>query len=608
MFILRTRAYGICLERSKSSSASGRWCCWSSLCCIAAPGQALHYLESRSFTEPAFVFVIMVIAASRPIIDFAGALLHYVSRALPFDRPVAYYFTLLSVGPLLGSFITEPAAMTLAALLLRERFFSRNAPKSFLYATVGVLFVNISIGGTLTPYAAPPVLMVADKWGLDLAMMLKTFGWKAAVAVLINAAGVTFAYRKYLRDQPTISPALARLEVPGWIIGIHLLFLTSVVIFSHHPMVFIALFLFFLGFTEAYKRCQSRLMLREGLMVAFFLGGLVVLGGQQRWWLQPLLADMSPTALYFGGHPSHCHHRQRSADLSGLPRRRGLGCLQVLDGRRRRHGRWPHRHRQCAQSRRLCNPERQLRGRRDRCCRTSSCRNTSNTRRRGRIPAPSRVKHMASLQSQEHSTVLRTAAALHSHKVLVVIDGSERTGRVIEYALSFAQDGRGVEAVLLVVVPEPADGRLRGYGSFKRDEIHARLKYDIGQRAIAAAARRFDQAGVSYKDRVEIGDPADTILRVAGEEGCDVVLVGDAPAGTFRRWLPKVDRALCDYCGEPGRSTGSDAGQGIAAALLDLWVDWSAMRILIPESLEDVGVASRNVRSYILQVCDQQGV
>jgi hypothetical protein len=263
-------------------------------------GEALQYLESRNFTEPAFVLVVMVIAASRPIIDFAGALLHYLARALPFNRPVAYYFTLLSIGPLLGSFITEPAAMTLVALLLRERFFSRNAPKSFLYATVGVLFVNISIGGTLTPYAAPPVLMVADKWGLNLATMLKTFGWKAAIAVLVNAAGVAFWYRRYLRDQPTISPAHARLDVPGWIIGVHLLFLTGVVVFSHHPVVFIAVFLFFLGFAEAYKACQSRLILREGLMVAFFLGGLVVLGGQQGWWLQPLLTDMSPAALYFG--------------------------------------------------------------------------------------------------------------------------------------------------------------------------------------------------------------------------------------------------------------------------------------------------------------------
>ena len=261
---------------------------------------ALHYLESRNFTEPAFVFVIMVMAASRPIIDLAGALLHYISRALPFQRPVAYYFTVLSVGPLLGSFITEPAAMTLSALLLRERFFSRNAPASFMYLTVGVLFVNVSIGGTLTPYAAPPVLMVAEKWGLDSVAMLTMFGWKAALAVVVNAAGAAFAYRKYLGDQPTLSPALARLDVPGWVIAVHLAFLAGVVVFNHHAIVFVALFLFFLGFTEAYKRYQTRLMLREGLLVAFFLGGLVVLGGQQKWWLQPLLVDMSPTALYFG--------------------------------------------------------------------------------------------------------------------------------------------------------------------------------------------------------------------------------------------------------------------------------------------------------------------
>jgi Putative Na+/H+ antiporter len=263
-------------------------------------GRALHYLEGRNFTEPAFVFVIMVIAASRPVLDFAGALLLLISRTLPLAPPVAYYLALLSVAPLLGSFITEPAAMTLTSLLLREHFFSRNAPKGFLYATVGVLFVNVSIGGTLTPYAAPPVLMVAEKWGLDAVTMLKSFGWKAALAVLVNAAGVAFLYRMHLRKQMTISPALARLDVPAWIIAIHLLFLTVVVVFSHHPVVFIALFLFFLGFAEAYRHWQKRLIIREGLMVAFFLGGLVLLGGQQTWWLQPLLVDMSPTALYFG--------------------------------------------------------------------------------------------------------------------------------------------------------------------------------------------------------------------------------------------------------------------------------------------------------------------
>jgi len=34
--------------------------------------------------------------------------------------------------------------------------------------------------------------------------------------------------------------------------------------------------------------------------VAFFLAGLVVLGGLQSWWLQPLLMSMDANAVYFG--------------------------------------------------------------------------------------------------------------------------------------------------------------------------------------------------------------------------------------------------------------------------------------------------------------------
>jgi hypothetical protein len=261
---------------------------------------ALNYLESSNFTEPAFVLVIMVVAASRPVIDIVAAFLQYVSRIFPIKEPIAYYVTVLSVGPLLGSFITEPAAMTLSALLLRDKFLSQNTPKPFMYATVGVLFVNISIGGTLTPFAAPPVLMVADRWGWDIGFMFSTFGWKAAVAVAINAVGAAYIFRAYLREQPAGPAGLARLDVPLWVIAIHLTFLTGVVVFSHHPLVFGALFLFFLGFCEAYKRYQKRLMLREALMVAFFLAGLVVLGGQQKWWLQPLLAELNANTLFVG--------------------------------------------------------------------------------------------------------------------------------------------------------------------------------------------------------------------------------------------------------------------------------------------------------------------
>jgi predicted cation transporter len=266
---------------------------------IAGRVEAIGYLEARDFTEPMFVFAVMVIAGSRPILTLAGSLTGDVARLLPVPRPMAFYFAALAFVPLLGSFITEPAAMTLAALILRERFYSQGLSKRLQYATLGVLFVNVSIGGTLTPYAAPPVLMVAEKWGWDLPFMLATFGWKVVLAVTLNAAGATYLFRRELRRLPG-APGAPREPVPLPIVAAHLLFLASVVAFSHYPEVFMGLLLFFLGFAHAYARHQGRLMIREGLMVAFFLAGLVVLGGQQQWWLEPLLRGMDATTVYYG--------------------------------------------------------------------------------------------------------------------------------------------------------------------------------------------------------------------------------------------------------------------------------------------------------------------
>ena len=93
----------------------------------------------------------------------------------------------LAVVPLVGSLITEPAAMTLAALMLAPLVFRAGIPERLKYGALGVLFVNVSIGGTLTSFAAPPVLMVASTWQWDSAYMASHFGWRAAIAVVINA-------------------------------------------------------------------------------------------------------------------------------------------------------------------------------------------------------------------------------------------------------------------------------------------------------------------------------------------------------------------------------------------------------------------------------------
>ena len=264
----------------------------------AGTDSATHYLEGLSYTEPMFVFVIMVIAASKPILDLAGVTVVGLARFVPIQRSPAFYFVVLSFTPILGSFITEPAAMTMSALLLRDHLFSKGISTRLKYITLGTLFVNVSIGGTLTPYAAPPVLMVAGTWGWDIWFMFGTFGWKAALAVLANAGLATWLFRAELR-RLTIGAA-ARLETPIPLIAVHLAFLTLVVVFAHHPTVFFGLFLFFLGVTYAYQRHQNPLILREGLLVAFFLAGLVTLGTQQRWWLQETLIGMDSTTLFFG--------------------------------------------------------------------------------------------------------------------------------------------------------------------------------------------------------------------------------------------------------------------------------------------------------------------
>ena len=260
---------------------------------------AIAYLDRQSFIEPMFVFAIMVIAGSRPILQFAKLSVKAIARLIPWSREKAFYFITLSFVPLLGSFITEPAAMTLAALILFERYYSKGISTRLKYVTLGVLFVNISIGGTLTPYAAPPVLMVAGKWGWDITFMFTTFGWKAALAVLVNALAATLLFQRELsKMQSEEQPGQTGVPLP--VVLVHLFFLAGVVVFAHHPVVFMGLLLFFLGFAHAYERFQDRLILREGLLVAFFLAGLVVLGGQQKWWLQPMLAGMDSTTLFFG--------------------------------------------------------------------------------------------------------------------------------------------------------------------------------------------------------------------------------------------------------------------------------------------------------------------
>lgn len=259
----------------------------------------VDYMNSRSYIEAMFVFVIMIIAATRPILQTVVLFVKKLSTIIPTKGATGFYFVVMFFVPILGSIITEPASMTLAALILSDKLFSQEISKKFRYATLGTLFVNVSIGGTLTNFAAPPILMVAGTWDWSTTFMFTTFGWKSMIAIFISTNLMILIFYKELVNIKIRTTVSDRENIPFGIILTHYLFLFLVVFFGHYPAIFMSIFLLFLGITYAYQQYQDRLMLREGLLVAFFLGGLVILGGQQQWWLQDLIMKMSDLQAFF---------------------------------------------------------------------------------------------------------------------------------------------------------------------------------------------------------------------------------------------------------------------------------------------------------------------
>jgi hypothetical protein len=254
------------------------------------------------YTEPLFVVVVMALAATRPILDLAERCLRAVAR-LGRGTPAAWWLAILLVAPLLGSFITEPAAMTIAALLLGRQFYELRPSPRLAYATLGLLLVNISVGGTLTHFAAPPVIMVAQAWQWDLAHMFTEFGWRAVLGITVSTLGYYACFRRELAALAPVAPppaAAARAAVPGWITATQVAFLAFTVWQAHHPAMFIGGFLFYLAFAQATAHHQSPLDLRPPVLVGFFLAGLVIHGGLQAWWIEPILRRLGEVPLFLG--------------------------------------------------------------------------------------------------------------------------------------------------------------------------------------------------------------------------------------------------------------------------------------------------------------------
>ena len=372
------------------------------------PTAKSYILYKVNFTEPMFVVVIMTLAATRPILILSERVMWKIANLMG-GTITAWWWAILTIAPILGSFVTEPAAMTIAALLLAEKFYSLSPSTKFKYATLGLLFVNISVGGTLTSFAAPPVLMVVTPWEWDTTFMLTHFGWKAILGILVANLSYFLFFRDELRrlqqafalenlkdeiqqrylkrvdleemvdtrvsqlgdrlkfvetfaeqlketrqelgqqlesqilkeltakgidretaiqafrerlkgiqlrrmrqDLPGLLPPEQRPTfldpdwdnrddpVPLWVTMVHIAFMGWTILNAHYPPFFIPGLLFFLGFAQVTAPYQNRLNLRPALLVGFFLGGLVIHGGLQGWWIEPVLGNLTEIPLMLG--------------------------------------------------------------------------------------------------------------------------------------------------------------------------------------------------------------------------------------------------------------------------------------------------------------------
>jgi hypothetical protein len=363
---------------------------------------AVEYIAHNvHYTEAMFVIVMMTIASSRPVIKMFELLLWKVTQLFG-GKIETWWLVILIFGPISGAFIGEAAAMTISACLLAEKFYSLNPPQKLKYATLGILFVNISVGGAISNFTAPPVLMVAGPWGWDLTFMFLNFGWKVILGILIVNFSCFFyfkndlralqenykiqSFKKYIQrrylDRQEIEDLIDSVEieindkleftrnfdevckkieaeikekavsalkqheiekygvgsviddrfedlklsemkktipgllpkdlrppyrdpewdnredrVPLWIMFIHALFMLWTVINGREPVLFIGGFLFFLGFMQVTPSLQNRINLKPPLMVGFFLSGLIIHGGLQGWWIEPLLGRLSEIPL-----------------------------------------------------------------------------------------------------------------------------------------------------------------------------------------------------------------------------------------------------------------------------------------------------------------------
>ena len=136
-------------------------------------------------------------------------------------------------------------------------------------------------------------------------------------------------------------------------------------------------------------------------------------------------------------------------------------------------------------------------------------------------------------------------------KILTAIDGSDQAKHALNFAAELAEDN-GAELVILTVVPQ-----IHTYVTEDFDVNYPQLQEDVEKDYEEMLKKTVEELGRDHIDLkvtklLEKGNPAKKIVETAGEQGVDLIIVGNRGTSGIISWmLGSTSRNVVEACTVP---------------------------------------------------------
>lgn len=254
----------------------------------------MAYLNTRNYTFSMFIIVMWLLLGSKPIsyaVEHAFAKIANIGR----QSPKSWWLTVMFVAPLSTIFLRETGAIIIATTLLAKYFYDLSPSTRFSYATMGLLFSNVSIGGLLTTSSSRSLSMILRTLRWDNYEVMTHFGWKALLAICLSTTVYYYLFRREFHHFPRKIEHIinAGRKIPIWIICVHIAMAFAAMRFRSAPVLMGGVCIFYVFFHRLTVFYQNKIDFWKVCCLGVFFIGMSFVGGLQEWWILKLVKNSS---------------------------------------------------------------------------------------------------------------------------------------------------------------------------------------------------------------------------------------------------------------------------------------------------------------------------